>query len=106
MDGRPTSRAIDGEDMDRRPTPYAIDGEDMDRRPTPHAIDEETDVYCVAHDPSNINRLPNPSVYESSSIHYRPELGSSELCSASGVASALGVNVVGTSPPYVRSMFR
>ncbi|GAB2303125.1 hypothetical protein Dimus_037120, partial [Dionaea muscipula] len=58
-------------------TPYAIDGEDMDRRPTPNAIDEETDVYVAAHDPSNINRLPNPSVYESSSIHICPELGSS-----------------------------
>ncbi|GAB2272730.1 hypothetical protein Dimus_007550 [Dionaea muscipula] len=67
MDGRPTSHAIDGEDMDRRPTPYAIDGEDMDRRPTPHAIDEETDVSATAHDPSNINQLPNPSVSESSS---------------------------------------
>ncbi|GAB2287581.1 hypothetical protein Dimus_021953 [Dionaea muscipula] len=65
MDGRPTSHAIDGEDMDRRPTPYAIDGEDMDRRPTPHAIDEETDVSVAAHDPSNINQLPNPSVSES-----------------------------------------
>ncbi|GAB2275858.1 hypothetical protein Dimus_010601, partial [Dionaea muscipula] len=67
MDGRPTSYAIDGEDRDRRPTPYAIDGEDMDRRPTPHAIDEETDVSAAAHDPSNINQLPNPSVSESSS---------------------------------------
>ncbi|GAB2283043.1 hypothetical protein Dimus_017574, partial [Dionaea muscipula] len=67
MDGRPASYAIDGEDMDRRPTPYAIDGEDMDRRPTPHAIDEETDVSAAAHDPSNINQLPNPSVSESSS---------------------------------------
>ncbi|GAB2266207.1 hypothetical protein Dimus_001228, partial [Dionaea muscipula] len=67
MDGRPTSYAIDGEDMDRRPIPYAINGEDMDRRPTPHAIDEETDVSAVAHDPSNIDQLPNPSVSESSS---------------------------------------
>ncbi|GAB2266543.1 hypothetical protein Dimus_001545, partial [Dionaea muscipula] len=67
MDGRPTSYAIDGEDMDRRPTPYAIDEEDMDRRPTPYAIDEETDVSAAAHDPSNIDQLPNPSVTESSS---------------------------------------
>ncbi|GAB2272676.1 hypothetical protein Dimus_007499, partial [Dionaea muscipula] len=67
MDGRPTSHAIDWGRYDRRPTPYAIDGGDMDRRATPHAIDEETGCFAVAHDPSNINQLPNPSVSESSS---------------------------------------
>ncbi|GAB2288692.1 hypothetical protein Dimus_023008 [Dionaea muscipula] len=67
MDGRPTSHAIDGEDMDEGLLLMRSTGEDMDRRPTPHAIDEETGCFVVAHDPSNINRYQIHRSLESSS---------------------------------------